>query len=289
MPNVNEGACLCTAVRFQIASPYRWFAHCHCTLCRKQYGTLFGTSLGVAERRFRWLAGGNDLGHFRASSAFERPFCRHCGAKIPARSHEPDSWTVPAGLVRGELASHPRSHIFVTAKSSLAPITDDLPQHALYPPGIDLPVVATSGRRHSAMGLTGSCLCGAIAFASDALEHELVHCHCELCRLSSGAAFASTLVVPAAGFRWLRGAERVRTYTTNEPRRYRAAFCSTCGSAAPLPSDDLSTLWLPAGAIDTALGALPALHLHVDAKAPWDEITDTWPRFMRGRGSILCP
>jgi hypothetical protein len=288
MPHVNEGACLCTAVRFRIASPYRWFAHCHCTLCRKQYGTLFGTSLGVAEGRFRWLAGGEDLEHFRASPTFERPFCRHCGAKVPARSHEPDSWTVPAGLVHGALASRPRSHIFVAAKNSLAPISDDLPQHAFYPPGIHLPLVANSPPRHRATGLTGSCLCGVVAFESDALEPELVHCHCERCRVSSGAAFASTLAVPAAGFRWLRGAECVRTYATNEPRPYRVAFCAGCGSAAPLPSDDPSTLRLPAGSIDTALHALPALHLHVDAKAPWDEITDAWPRFMQGRGSILC-
>jgi hypothetical protein len=36
---------------------------------------------------------------------------------------------------------------------------------------------------------------------------------------------------------------------------------------------------LPAGCIDTALEALPAVHIYVGSKAPWDEITDPWPQF----------
>jgi hypothetical protein len=36
---------------------------------------------------------------------------------------------------------------------------------------------------------------------------------------------------------------------------------------------------LPAGAIDTPLPPLPAVHLYVGSKAPWYEITDSWPQF----------
>lgn len=283
MPHVNEGACLCGAVRFEIAGAYRWFAHCHCALCRKQYGTLFGTSLGVPDQRLRWHAGRDAVAHFRASPAFERPFCPRCGAKVPARSHEPDSWTVPAGLVRGELASRPRTHIFVAAKSSLAPIADGLAQYPLYPPGIELPIVATAPPPDRRAGLTGSCLCGAVAFETSELPRELVHCHCARCRTSSGAAFASTLAVSAAAFRWLRGERALRLYTGGEPHTERLAFCSGCGSATARRSADAATVLLPAGAIDTTLAPLPAVHLHVDAKAPWDEITDAWPRFAAGR------
>ena len=51
----TRGACLCGAVTFAIAPPYRWFAHCHCSMCRKHHGSLFGTGLGVARERFEWL------------------------------------------------------------------------------------------------------------------------------------------------------------------------------------------------------------------------------------------
>jgi hypothetical protein len=36
---------------------------------------------------------------------------------------------------------------------------------------------------------------------------------------------------------------------------------------------------LPAGSLDTARAALPAVHIYVGSKAPWDEITDAWPQF----------
>ncbi|MND05055.1 hypothetical protein D3C83_256250 [compost metagenome] len=36
---------------------------------------------------------------------------------------------------------------------------------------------------------------------------------------------------------------------------------------------------LPAGAIDSPLSPLPAVHLYVGSKAPWYEIADGWPQF----------
>lgn len=283
MPRTHEGACLCGTVRFEIAGPYRWFAHCHCSMCRKQSGALFGTSLGVAERRFRWLAGERNVEPYRVTAAFERPFCRRCGAKTPARSHEADSFTVPAGLVQGDLESAPRTHIFVADKSSLAPIADTLTQHAAYPPGIALPAVKAPPRRRSGASIAGSCLCGAVAFEAGALPREIVHCHSAECRTSTGAALRSTLAVPAASFRWTHGAERVAHYASGATPPYRTTFCATCGSAAPLPSDDRAAMLLPAGTLDTELGPLPAVHVHTGAKAPWLEIADAWPRFAAER------
>jgi hypothetical protein len=71
-----HGACLCGSVRFAIAPPYRWFSHCHCSMCRKHHGSLFGTALGVGREAFRWLEGAHEIAHYRATAAFERPFCR---------------------------------------------------------------------------------------------------------------------------------------------------------------------------------------------------------------------
>src|SRR5688572_27133620 len=157
-----RGACLCGAVAFSIAPPYRWFAHCHCSFCRKHHGTLFSLGVGVAESRLRWLAGEAEVVHYRVTAAFERPYCRRCGSKVPARSHEAGSWHVPVGLLDGALGDRPRSHIFVAAKSSLHTIADSLPQHAEYPPGITLPAVARPARREVRDGASGSCLCGAV-------------------------------------------------------------------------------------------------------------------------------
>ena len=272
-----RGACLCGAVAFSIAPPYRWFAHCHCSMCRKHYGALFGTSLGAATAAFRWLAGADEIVHYRASEAFERPFCRHCGATVPAASHDEPYWNVPAGLLDGDPGARPRTHIFVASRSPLAELDDVLPRHAAYPPGVALPAVETPRAHDASAAVSGSCVCGAVTFAADAAPRCVVNCYCSLCRRSRGTAFSSTLLVPSSAFRWTSGAERVRHYALPAPRQYASDFCGDCGSL--VPSVAAGSAMLPAGSIDTRLAPLPAVHLYVGSKAPWYEIADAWPQF----------
>ncbi len=280
MSTSTRGACLCGAVTFTIAPPYRWFAHCHCSLCRKHHGTLFGTGLGVGRERLEWLTGAKEILHYRATGAFERPFCHHCGSTVPAISHDERFWHVPAGLLDGDPGVRPRSHIFVASKSSLYELADALPRHAAYPPGID--VVPTEFRRDmpvAAGTLTGSCLCDRIAFRASAVARRLVNCYCSLCRRRSGAAFTSTLLTTTDSFEWLRGEARARHYALPAPRQYGADFCGDCGSPTPSLAAGQTSVMVPAGAIDTELEPLPAVHLYAASKAPWVSIGDAWPQF----------
>ena len=296
-PNVGtsiRGACLCSAVAFAAAPPYRWFAHCHCSMCRKHYGSLFGTSLGVASAAFRWLEGTNEIVHYRATSAFERPFCRHCGSPVPGASDEEGFLNVPAGLLDATLGARPRSHIFVASRSPLTALDDTLPRHDAYAPGTELPTIPDRPPLKDAT-ISGSCLCGAVAFAAMEMPRRVVNCHCTLCRRSRGAAFSSTLLVARDAFRWDRGEARARSYalpaTARDggsaanagaicgPRKYETVFCADCGSPVPSMPSGASTVMLPAGSIDTPLPSLPAVHLYVGSKAPWYDIVDAWPQF----------
>jgi hypothetical protein len=247
-------------------------------MCRKQHGGLFATSLGVARAAFRWLEGTDEIVHYRATAAFERPFCRHCGSSVPAVSHDERYWHVPAGLLEGDLGARPRAHIFAGSRSPLCELDDDLPRHAAYPPGIALPPVDTRRTHDAAAAVGGSCLCGAVAFTTAAAPRRLVNCYCSLCRRSRAAAFSSTLLVPAEAFRWTAGAERVRRYAL-PARKYTTEFCADCGSLVPSAPASSPTVMLPAGAIDTPLPRLPAVHLYVGSKAAWYDIRDTGPQF----------
>jgi hypothetical protein len=247
-------------------------------MCRKHYGTLFGTSLGVARAAFRWLEGASEIVHYRATAAFERPFCRQCGSTVPGASEEEGYWNVPAGLLEGDLGARPRSHIFVASRSPLTGLDDALPRHDAYAPGTELPTLPTRAPLVAA-AVNGSCLCGAVAFAATEVPRRVVNCHCSLCRRSRAAAFSSTLLVPRDAFRWDRGEARVRSYAVPNPRRYGTDFCADCGSLAPSAPPGSATVMLPAGAIDTPLPALPVVHLYVGSKAPWFEIADAWPQF----------
>src|SRR5688572_20439680 len=118
------GSCLCGVVGYEISGPYRWMTHCHCSMCRKHHGTLYGTTVGVAKENFRWLDGEQDIVHYRASAAFERPFCRHCGSAVPDPSGE--HVVVPAGTLTSDVGMKPRAHVFVGSKSPMCEITDSL-------------------------------------------------------------------------------------------------------------------------------------------------------------------
>jgi len=273
-----RGACLCGAIAFTIAPPYRWFAHCHCSMCRKHYGSLFGTSLGVASAAFRWLRGTGEIVHYRATAAFERPFCRRCGSTLPGDSDEEGYWNVPAGLLDGDLDARPRSQIFVASRSPLTALDDALAPHDAYAPGTPLPTLPDREPLEGA-AVSGSCLCGAVAFAATELPRRVVNCYCSLCRRSRAAAFSSTLLVPRDAFRWVRGEASIRSYALPPPSQYRTDFCADCGSPVPAAAAGLETAMLPAGAIDSPLPPLPAVHLYVGSKAPWYEIADAWPQF----------
>ena len=75
--------------------------------------------------------------------------------------------------------------------------------------------------------LTGSCLCGAVAYEADATVERIIHCHCQTCRKTHGTAFSSVTAVPREKFRWTRGADRLGAIESS-PGKFRR-FCSRCG------------------------------------------------------------
>jgi hypothetical protein len=274
-----RGACLCGAVSFEIAPPYHWLAHCHCSMCRKHHGTLFGTGLGVERSRFRWLTGQDEIVHYRSTDSFERAFCRRCGSKVPGDSHLADVVLVPAGTLEGDFGIRPRAHIFVGSKSPLYKINDDLTQFEAYPPGVDLAVVERPQSRTRPGAVVGSCLCGDVGFEVSGELGRIVHCHCSLCRRSRGTAFASTLFCAPERFRWTRGKDRVRGFRLPPPRTYEVDFCARCGSPVPTVVPDFGLVLIPAGSVDTSLRSPTAVHIHVGSKAVWHDITDSAPQF----------
>ena len=148
-----------------------------------------------------------------------------------------------------------------------------------------MPVVPTARKYEPSARVAGSCLCGDVAFAATVVPRVVVNCYCSPCRRSRAAAFSSTLPVPREVFRWIRGADRVRNYTSAANtgaicgRHYTTDFCADCGSLAPSAPEGHAAAMLPAGAIDTPFTRLPAAHLHVGSKVTWYEINDAWPQF----------
>lgn len=125
------------------------------------------------------------------------------------------------------------------------------------------------------MVLTGSCLCGDVAFAINGPVEMVGHCHCAMCRKSHGSAFATFATVSADDFRWVRGEQRFVVYQSSVLRSRR--FCGRCGSVVLVDGDERSVL-VPLGNVVGDPEARPRLHAFTGSMAPWHTIVDDLPR-----------
>ena len=124
--------------------------------------------------------------------------------------------------------------------------------------------------------LTGSCLCGDIAFVVDGPVETVGHCHCSMCRKSHGSAFATFATVSTDDFRWLRGEERVVTYQSSPQRSRR--FCARCGSVVLVDGDAEQDVLVPLANVVGDADVRPRLHAFTGSMAPWHTIVDDLPR-----------
>ncbi len=125
--------------------------------------------------------------------------------------------------------------------------------------------------------LTGSCLCGDIAFEVHGEISRMVHCHCSMCRKLHGSAFATFGMVEGGTVRWRKGADMVVRYQSSEEGG--RSFCSRCGSAVPSPSSGGPVAYVPLGNLAKDPGDVEGLHFFAGSKAPWHTIVDDQEQF----------
>ena len=130
--------------------------------------------------------------------------------------------------------------------------------------------------------LTGSCLCGAIAYEVDAAPGPIVHCHCATCRKAHGAAFSSVMPAPKEKFRWLRGEDLLGAFESSPGKMRR--FCTRCGSQLIAERAAEPNLMLRLGCLDTPLADKPRAHIWRSDAAPWYDPKDALPELPKGAG-----
>ncbi len=116
--------------------------------------------------------------------------------------------------------------------------------------------------------LSGSCLCGDVAWEMDGPFIFFGMCQCSLCRKVTGSAFASNLFCGVEKFRWLNGEDNRIVYQMPAPKRFGNAACKRCGSRVPKVSAAGDKVLLPLGSTMTDPGIEPVL-VCVDDHAEW--------------------
>lgn len=113
---------------------------------------------------------------------------------------------------------------------------------------------------------TGGCQCGALRYQFQAPLQDIAHCHCSICRRSSGGIVTTWITVPLASFQWLAG----------EPRTYASSasctrsFCPHCGAQLALfTTHSPTTLDVTIATLDHPEQAPADRHIWVSSRLPW--------------------
>lgn len=83
------GGCQCGAVRYALHKVPERPCICHCRMCQKASGNLFGTFAGVESEYFELTRG--ELSFFQSSDKGDRCFCNKCGTPLAWRDRV-DPW-----------------------------------------------------------------------------------------------------------------------------------------------------------------------------------------------------
>jgi hypothetical protein len=134
--------------------------------------------------------------------------------------------------------------------------------------------------------VTGSCLCGAVAFTVRLPTLFCGHCHCSMCRRNHGAGYVTWFSVPRSQIRLDAGEGELVRYRSSE--HGTRSFCRRCGSSLFCESAN------HADHVDVTLASMhapidrpPQLHVYFDDRAPWVFADDGLPRL--GGASGLEP
>jgi GNAT superfamily N-acetyltransferase len=124
--------------------------------------------------------------------------------------------------------------------------------------------------------LTGGCCCGAVRYAVDAAPVDVCHCHCGLCRRSSGAPVVTWLTVPRSSLRLLNGTPRERRSSARAVR----GFCADCGTALTFRADaHPETVDVTVASLDQPELMAPREHIWTRSALPWMRLDDDLPRY----------
>jgi hypothetical protein len=122
------GGCLCGAVRFESINPPYNTGYCHCGMCRKSLGNLFGTFVIVKRRDLRYLTREPDW--YQSSDTVRRGFCGKCGSPILYQRVEKDFDAVWIGTFDEPEDYIPSAHWSNDNKISWVDIHAHLPTHS---------------------------------------------------------------------------------------------------------------------------------------------------------------
>lgn len=265
---MHNGACLCQNIAWEADPISVPVYHCHCSMCRKMHGAAFATYALTPADHFRWTSSLDTLRNYRSSPMLVRSFCSSCGSVVPNPDEDGNRYFIPIGSQ--DEGPKVDCHIFFASKASWLEISDNLPKHREFPPGMEQqtfsPTIEKSDKQG---GLRGSCLCGRIGFEISAPFKKIYNCHCRRCRRARSAAFTTNGFTPDHALVFNHGRQHLKSYKLPEAKYFTQVFCEICGSSMPRINTARSVAVTPLGTLDDGPVQRPECNIWFASSAHW--------------------
>jgi len=118
--------------------------------------------------------------------------------------------------------------------------------------------------------ITGGCLCGGVRYTVTGPLRNIVACHCEQCRRSSGHFVAATAC--RRQYFHLDQQDSLRWYSAVPG--FRRGFCSTCGSSMFFEETGGPRVSIAAGSLDHPQGLRIEAHIFTSEAGDYYRIDD---------------
>jgi hypothetical protein len=128
------GACLCGAVRYEVADEFAYALNCHCSDCRRATGSAFKPFAGIERNKLRITKGEEQILVFGDKESNHDAHCLTCGSLMYSVVNNGDRVHVTLGTLLDPPLIRPAAHIFVGDKAPWFQIADNLPQYERHIP-----------------------------------------------------------------------------------------------------------------------------------------------------------
>ncbi|MGD8326854.1 MAG: GFA family protein [Sphingomonadales bacterium] len=120
------GGCQCGAVRYKVLTPSLNAGYCHCRMCQRALGNIFGTFLTVDKDKLVWIKG--EPAVYRSSKIATRGFCADCGTPLYFAYDDADDVDLTVGALDEPELTRPNHHFAIESRLEAWHRPDDLPE-----------------------------------------------------------------------------------------------------------------------------------------------------------------
>jgi hypothetical protein len=135
----------------------------------------------------------------------------------------------------------------------------------------------------TAMKLEGGCYCKGVRYVAEGEPRLRAQCLCRECQYITGGGANFFMMMPTAGFQYVKGAPKTFT-RTDIPRPVSREFCPDCGTHMATRIPGLDALVLKVGSLDdpAAFGPAPQMAIYAVDRQPFHSVAEGVPTFERG-------